>query len=112
MDLDPGLWSRRDGSLRVVYRIYRAVANAVGTGRFWRLKSFEFADFSRRLLERMAIDDHFVGGAGAGGGGRLCAGVLPQAGVPGLRCRAGIDGVLPVAVASSGTGDGFGRAAR
>src|SRR5882762_7916295 len=59
----------------------------------------------------MAIDDHFVGGAGAGDGRRLCAGVLPQAGAPGLRPRAGIDGILRVTAAAAGTGNGLGDAA-
>src|ERR1700736_664920 len=85
MDLDRSFWSGRDGCLRAVYHIYRAVADTVGTGRLWRTESFEFAHFSRRLLERMAIDDHFVGGAGARDRGRIRASLLPQARASRLR---------------------------
>src|SRR6266851_8035081 len=66
MDLDASVWPGRNGRVRAVHRLHRALAAAVGAGRIWRLEPFEFADFSRRLLERMATDDHFVGGARAG----------------------------------------------
>src|SRR5258706_8962449 len=104
MDLDPGLWSRRHGSVRIVYRIYRALAGTVGTGRFWRTESFEFADFSRRLLERMAIDDHFVGGAGARDRSRIRASVLPQARASRIRSCPYARGILRGAIAAARLG--------
>src|ERR1700692_2708379 len=55
MDLDDRAGSGGYRSLCAVYRIRGAVADATGTSGIWRVESFEFVDFSRRLLERMAI---------------------------------------------------------
>src|SRR6266403_5105454 len=112
MDLDRSVWTGGNWGVCAVQHLHWALADGVGKGRVWRVESFEFADFSRRLLERMATDGYFVGGAGAGDGGGHCAGVLPQARAPRLRARTGTDGILRVDVAAAGAGDGLGDASR
>src|SRR5882762_7000262 len=57
MDLGIGFRPGGDGSLRTLYGIYPALADAIGTGRLRRIKFARTADFSGRNVERMAIRD-------------------------------------------------------
>src|SRR6266478_8922032 len=84
MDLDCSFRVGGNRSLRALYRICRALATATGAGRLWRVQSFEFADISGRLVERMAINDHFVGNSSVGNAGRICRGLPAQAGPAGF----------------------------
>src|SRR6266852_4992482 len=51
MDLDCSVWAGRNRSVRAVHHLHWALAAGVGTSRIWWLEPFEFAHFSRRLLE-------------------------------------------------------------
>src|SRR5579864_1022087 len=112
MDLDDSAGVGGYGSLCAVYRIRGTVADATGTSGIWRVESFEFADFSRRLLERMAIDDHFVGGARAGNRGGLRGGVLEEEGTARVGAGRGAGGILRRAAVSAGVGAGHRDAQR
>src|SRR5260370_2652328 len=79
LDLGRCVWFGGHRSLCAVRLARGAVAAGTGKVLVWRLQSFEFADFSRRLLERMATDDHFVGGARAGHAGGVLPGGFPAA---------------------------------
>src|ERR1700682_3413777 len=83
MDLDHSAGFGGHRNLCAVHPVRGALAAATGTSGFWWVQSLEFADFSRRLLERMAIDDHFVGGARAGDRGGTRGGLLEEAGASG-----------------------------
>src|ERR1700676_937712 len=109
MDMDDSAWSGGHRSLCAVHPVRGALADATGASRFWRFQSFEFADFSRRLLERMAIDDHFVGGARAGDCGGLRAGVFPETFAPRVRIGASAGGILRRAAVPAGLGAGLGN---
>src|SRR6266852_6595086 len=108
LDLDFSLWFGGHRSLCAVRLVRGAVAAGTGKSRFWRLQSFEFADFSRRLLERMATDDRFVGGARAGHRGGIWLGVFPAARAAELRVGAGAGGILRGDRAAAGLGVGLG----
>src|ERR1700738_2985187 len=110
MDLDRGVRVGRNGSVRALHRLHRALAAAVGAGRTGRTEPFELTDISRRLLERMAVDDYFVGGARDGDAGWIRAGVLPQANTPRFRAGAGAGRILRSPVAAARVSCGFGDA--
>src|SRR5215467_8228314 len=55
MDLGPGVWIGSNGDIRAVYGIRSALAAAIGAGRIRRIEPAQPADFSGRLLERMAV---------------------------------------------------------
>src|SRR5580693_89379 len=79
MDLGIGVWAGGNGSLRILYAIYPALADAVGAGGIRRIEPAGPADFSGHHVERMAIRDHTPRGTGnADAGGARCAG-LPAA---------------------------------
>src|SRR5260370_5043230 len=77
MDLGSGFRTGGDGNLRTLYRIYPAVAAAIGTSRIRRIEPAGPADFSGRLLERMAIPDHTPRSAGDGDADGTGSDVLP-----------------------------------
>src|SRR5256885_12586222 len=60
MDLGSGVWAGGYGSVRAVHRVCGALATAVGAGRVRGKQFVELADFSRRLVERMAIDGDII----------------------------------------------------
>src|SRR5579864_58909 len=55
MDLGPGFWIGGNGRVCALYRIRSALAAAIGAGGIRRIEPAEPADFSGRLLERMAV---------------------------------------------------------
>src|ERR1700732_3403944 len=88
MDLGSSVWTGGHGGLRAVYRVHRALGAAIGAGGIWKHEHAEPADFSRRVLERVAIGDHFAGGGGDAHTRWLWPGVLPAA----AAARVGSDG--------------------
>src|SRR5271155_3797311 len=88
-----------DRGVRAVHRVRGAVAAATGASGLWRNEFARLADFSRRFLERMAVDGHIAGGAGAGDAGGVRHDGDPEAQPTWLRAgdtgglTAGRDGV-------------------
>ena len=82
-----------------VYALYTGYIEpwqaAIGAGGVWKHQLAEFADFSRCILERVAIGDHSAGGGGDAHNGWLRPGVLPAAVAARIDgVGAGADGVL------------------
>src|SRR5260370_22845988 len=94
MGLGRGVWAGSDGCLRTLYDIYPALAAATGTSGIRRVQPAKPADFSRGLLERMAIRDHTPRGAGDDDPGWIWDGVLPEADPPGFGAGAGLRRIL------------------
>src|ERR1700730_6053868 len=58
VDLGRSVRAGGNGSLCAIHGIHRALAAAIGGGGFRKYEPAEYVDFSRRLLERVAIDDY------------------------------------------------------
>src|SRR5712692_3420425 len=69
MDLGARVWAGSDGSLRVLYGVYRALAAATGSGGIRGHEPAWPSDFSGHNVEGMAIHDDTPRGAGDGDAG-------------------------------------------
>src|SRR6267143_3557723 len=110
MDLGNGFRTGGDGSLRAVYRIYPALASAIGKRGIRRLEPAGPADFPGHHVERMAIHDDTPRGAGDGDAGGTGSDALPAADPARFGAGAGLRGVLHRAgAANRGFGNGASR---
>src|SRR5258708_39218354 len=79
MDLGISVWTGGNGRLRPLYRLQRTLAATTGTGGIWRHEPVGVTGVSRRLVERMAIDDHPLGSDCAADACGIVRGVLRTA---------------------------------
>src|SRR5713226_1348580 len=108
MDLGSGFWTGSDGRVRVLYGVYRALAEATGNGGIRGHEPAGVADFSGHHVERMAIHDHAPRSAGDGDAGGIGSNVLPAANPARFGAGAGLRGVVHGAgdaAGSVGNGD-------
>src|SRR5271163_756653 len=94
MDLGSGFRPGGHRRLLALHLPRRTLAGPFGTGRLWRHKLTQPDDFSRRLLERMAIHAHTSRGTGDADRGGIRRGYFPAAPATRFGISAGTCGIV------------------